>query len=297
VHLASQTGAKPRWSEAAGAFLPGELGTGTVCAGAVRGTGSLRGCLEEGALAGATAASRAGFGSGRATRAAPDVEAWPEAPARFLFLVPHAKRVSRAPNPFVGFQLDVTAADIELAAREGYESVEHVKRYTALGFGTDQGKLGNVNAIGILADTLSEAPGAIGTTTYRPPYVPVSFGAIAGKDTGEVLLPSRRTALTDRIEAAGAVMFEAGAGYRRPSFFPRDGESAEQAIAREALACRTAAGRRSTMSRCAAGGSWTRTGRRRPWLASASPKLTASTWAIACSRSSTVAASPWRSSA
>ena len=78
--------------------------------------------------------------------------------------------------------------------------------------GTDQGKLGNVNAIGILSQTLGEAPGAVGTTTYRPPYAPVSFGVIAGKDAGEIVLPSRRTALTDWIEDAGAVMFEAGAG-------------------------------------------------------------------------------------
>ena len=136
----------------------------------------------------------------------------------------------------------MTAGDIRLAEQEGFRSVEHVKRYTTAGMGTDQGKLGNVNAIGILAGALSEAPGAIGTTTYRPPYVPVSFGAIAGKDTGEVLLPSRRTALTGRIEAAGAVMFEAGAGYRRPSYFPRDGEAMAEAVSREALACRTAAG-------------------------------------------------------
>ena len=120
--------------------------------------------------------------------------------------------------------------------------MEHVKRYTTAGMGTDQGKLGNVNAIGILSETLAEAPGAVGTTTYRPPYAPVSFGVIAGKDSGEIVLPARRTVLTDWIEAAGAVMFEAGAGYRRPSFFPRAGEDMAAAIAREALACRTTAG-------------------------------------------------------
>ena len=145
LHLGSQTGVKPRWSEEATAFLPGDLGERAICTGAVAGTGSLRGCLEEGALAGTTAASRTGFGSGRTTFAAPDIDESPETTARALFLVPHVRPVSRAPKQFVDYQLDVTAADIELAAREGYESVEHVKRYTALGFGTDQGKLGNVN--------------------------------------------------------------------------------------------------------------------------------------------------------
>ena len=136
----------------------------------------------------------------------------------------------------------MTADDIRIAEQEGFRSVEHVKRYTTAGMGIDQGKLGNVNAIGILSEALSQAPGAVGTTSYRPPYTPVSFGVIAGQERGELVLPARRTALTGRIEEAGAVMFEAGAGYRRPSCFPRAGESVAEAIAREALACRTAAG-------------------------------------------------------
>ena len=88
----------------------------------------------------------------------------------------------------------MTADDIRLAEQEGFRSVEHVKLYTTAGMGTDQGNLGNVNAIGVLSETRSEAPGAIGTTTYRPPYTPMSFGVIAGKDVGEVVLPARRTA-------------------------------------------------------------------------------------------------------
>ena len=237
VHLHSQSGGRPGYDEVHGCFVPGDSVQAERSAGACNGAFGLRSALEQGWRAGSEACAALGV-----IAPATDVPECPRDPPLAVepcWEVPSPGRRARA---FVDLQNDVTAGDIRLAGQEGFRSVEHVKRYTTAGMGTDQGKLGNVNAIGILADTLSEAPGAIGTTTYRPPYVPLSFGAIAGKDTGEVLLPSRRTALTDRIEASGAAMFEAGAGYRRPSFFPRAGESAEQAIAREALACRTAAG-------------------------------------------------------
>ena len=143
---------------------------------------------------------------------------------------------------FVDLQNDVTSEDIRQSVREGFRSVEHVKRYTTAGMGTDQGKLGNANVIGILSHALSCAPEAVGTTTYRPPYVPLDFDVIAGRERGDLLLPARRTALTDWIESAGAVMFEAGAGYRRPLYFPKPGEDMKAAVAREALACRTGAG-------------------------------------------------------
>ncbi|MCY3838960.1 MAG: sarcosine oxidase subunit alpha family protein [Gammaproteobacteria bacterium] len=237
LHLGSQTGVKPRWSDSAGAFLPGDLGGGTVCAGAVAGTPTLRGCLEQGALAGATAASRAGFGSGRTTRSAPEVDEPPETPARSLFLVPHPKRVSRAPKQFVDFQLDVTASDIELAAREGYESVEHVKRYTALGFGTDQGKLGNVNGVAILAEALGKDIAEVGTTMYRPSYTPATFGAIAGRDVGGFFDPERHTPMHEWHTSRGAEWENVGR-WKRPRYYPRSGETMQQALNRECLAAR-----------------------------------------------------------
>lgn len=237
LHLGSQTGIKPRWSDSAGAFLPGDLGERTLCAGAVAGTPTLRGCLEQGALAGATAASRAGFGSDRATRAAPDVHEPPETPARSLFLVPHPKPVSRAPKQFVDFQLDVTAADIELAAREGYESVEHVKRYTALGFGTDQGKLGNVNGVAILAAALGQDIAEVGTTMYRPSYTPATFGTIAGRDVGGFFDPERRTPMHAWHTAQGAEWENVGR-WKRPWYYPKPDETMQQAVNRECLAAR-----------------------------------------------------------
>ena len=237
VHLHSQSGGRPEYDEVHACFVPGDSVQAERSAGACNGAFGLRAALEQGWRAGSEACVALGF-----LAPATDV---PECPRDWpLDIEPCWEIASARPRAkaFVDLQNDVTAADIRLAEQEGFRSVEHVKRYTTAGMGTDQGKLGNVNAIGILSETLTEAPGAVGTTTYRPPYAPVSFGAIAGKDTGEIVLPSRRTALTDRIENAGAVMFEAGAGYRRPSYFPRSGESMGEAIAREALACRTCVG-------------------------------------------------------
>ena len=216
VHLHSQSGGRPEYDEVHACFVPGDSVQAERSAGACNGAFGLRAALEQGWRAGSEACVALGF-----LAPATDV---PECPRDWpLDIEPCWEIASARPRAkaFVDLQNDVTAEDIRLAEREGFRSVEHVKRYTTAGMGTDQGKLGNVNAIGILSETLAEAPGAVGTTTYRPPYAPVSFGVIAGKDAGEIVLPARRTALTDRIENAGAVMFEAGAGYRRPSFFPR----------------------------------------------------------------------------
>ena len=101
----------------------------------------------------------------------------------------------RTNRQWVDFQHDVTVADIELAERENYASVEHLKRYTTLGMGTDQGKTSNVNGLAILSALRGEPIPAVGTTTFRPPYTPVAFGAFAGPDSGKHSTPTRRTAL------------------------------------------------------------------------------------------------------
>ena len=237
VHLHSQSGARPVYDAAHACFVPGDSIQVERSAGACNGAFSLRSALEQGWRAGSGACGGLGFAA--PPTSIPDCSEAPPLDIEPCWEIPSARPRAKA---FVDLQNDVTAEDIRLAEQEGFRSVEHVKRYTTAGMGTDQGKLGNVNVIGILSETLSEAPDGIGTTSYRPPYTPVSFGVIAGKDAGEIVLPARRTALTDCIEEAGAVMFEAGAGYRRPSYFPRPGENMAAAVAREALACRTAAG-------------------------------------------------------
>jgi sarcosine oxidase subunit alpha len=241
IHLSSHTGTRPQWSDEIVGFVPGESRQQERSAGASRGTYSLEGCLEEGASAGAEAAQKAGFGDGVAQFAAPSAQKLSQEPTQALFLVPHTKPTSRAPGQFVDFQLDVTAAGIELAAREGYESVEHVKRYTALGFGTDQGKLSNINGLAILSKALGQGIAETGTTIFRPSYTPTTFGAIAGRDVNQLFDPERFTAAHRWHEEHGAKWEDVGQ-WKRPWYFPQQGESMHAAVNRECLAVRNSVG-------------------------------------------------------
>ena len=197
--------------------------------------------MREGASAGAEAAKLAGFGLGEVRFPTPVIDQIIEQPQQALFLVPHNKATSRAPSQFVDFQLDVSAAGIELAVREGFESVEHVKRYTALGFGTDQGKLGNINGMAILADALGQGIAETGTTIFRPSYTPTTFGAIAGRDINELFDPERYTAM-HRWHVENGAEFENVGQWKRPWYFPQSNETMQQAVDREGLAIRNSVG-------------------------------------------------------
>ena len=142
---------------------------------------------------------------------------------------------------FVDFQNDVTAKDIALAVREGFRSIEHIKRYTTAGMATDQGKTANVNALGIAADALALAPEQVGLTTFRPPYTPVTFGTFAGASRGALFDPVRETPLHDRAVTLGAVFEDVGQ-WRRAHYFPRSNETMHDAVARECRAVRETAG-------------------------------------------------------
>ncbi|MDZ7898832.1 MAG: glycine cleavage T C-terminal barrel domain-containing protein [Arcicella sp.] len=155
--------------------------------------------------------------------------------------MPHDKPTARAPKQFVDLQNDVTAAGIELATREGFESVEHVKRYTALGFGTDQGKLGNINGLAIAARSLGISIPQMGTTMFRPNYTPVTFGAVAGRHCGALFEPKRYTAMQSWHLQNGAEFEDVGQ-WKRPWYFPKTGEDLHAAVARECLAVRNAVG-------------------------------------------------------
>ncbi len=229
VHLSSQTGAKPVYNESLACFVPGAPVQAERSAGASRGVFTTSACLADGARAAADALHALGLAARAPAKCIDtpfDIE-----PEWWL-------KGTTLNKAFVDLQNDVTVADIQSATRENMISVEHVKRYTTAGMGTDQGKLGNTNVIGVLANVLDRDLSDVGTTTYRPPYVAIPFGAITGHEVGELTLPSRRTAITDWNEAAGAVMFEAGNAYKRPSYYPRAGEDMAAAIAREARACR-----------------------------------------------------------
>ena len=230
VHLFSQSRGRLAFDPARGVFVPGEAVQPTRCAGACNGTARLDACLAEGLQAGAAAAQAAGFGDGRVPPAPLAPEPEPSPPGARWMLPGRGKR-------FVDLQNDVTAADVELAVREGYGAVEHLKRYTTLGMGTDQGKTSNLAALAILSEISGRSVPAAGHTTFRPPYTPVTFGAIAGANSGALFAPVRRTPMHSWHDAAGAVFEDVGA-WKRPRYYPRAGETMRQAVDRECRAAR-----------------------------------------------------------
>ena len=219
VHLWSHTGGKLLWDDARAMFRPdaarpplGDKGQAMV-----RVVGAANGALtlsEIGAEAGLS------------------VEAEAEAAMAPVWIMPANAPDKLKFKAFLDYQNDVKVSDVQLAAREGYESVEHTKRYTTLGMATDQGKLSNINGLAILSDALGQPIPATGTTTFRPPYTPISFGAIAGEARGEIFQPLRRTPMHGWHEQNGAHWEPVGL-WRRPYSFPRKGESVHQAVNRE----------------------------------------------------------------
>ncbi len=241
VQLHAQSRGVPRYDADKACFVPGDPVQAERSVGACNGSFSLGDCLVEGARAGAEAAQSAGFGNGKLSQPAPSAVSIVQGDIRPMWVAPSTKSVSRAPKQFVDYQTDVTAADVLIAAREGYESIEHVKRYTTLGMGTDQGRTGNVNGIGILAQHLGAEPGSIGTTTFRPVYTPVAYGAVSGGDQGDLFDPIRKTSIHEWHAEHGA-LFENVGQWKRPWYYPKRGESMDEAVNRECLATRTSVG-------------------------------------------------------
>ena len=230
VHLFSQSRGKLRFDTGLKAYVPGQSAEAEISAGACRGIYDLDSVLEDGYAAGESAASAAGFGSAGA-RARPE----PRDEGGFIGALPHG----RAPGTraWVDFQNDVTSKDIKLALREGFRSIEHVKRYTTTGMATDQGKTSNMNALGIVSETLGVPVPEIGLTTFRMPYTPVTFGAMAGKSRGDLFDPVRRTPIQGWAAARGAVFEDVGT-WKRARYFPVGAETLHQAVDRECRAVR-----------------------------------------------------------
>ena len=240
VHLHCHSGGKLNFDAERACFVPGKTKLAVRTVGAAAGIFDLTGCLESGSEAGALASQKAGIRRRGRVRKVPVAEIESTEPARPLFHVPSLKRGGDT-KAFVDLQHDVTASDIFLAAQEGYESVEHLKRYTTLGMATDQGKTSNVAGLAILSEVLGRPIPQVGTTTFRPPYTPVTFGALAGRDVGTLADPVRKTPMHQWHETAGAVFEDVGQ-WKRPWYYPRDGESMQEAVNRECLAARNAIG-------------------------------------------------------
>ncbi|WP_417742584.1 sarcosine oxidase subunit alpha [Salipiger sp.] len=237
LHLFSHTKGSLAWDDDRTTFLPEKTPEDCVIAGASRGLWGIEAALRDGAEKGREIVAALGKTGAEVS--------YSVAKDRTGTGVAHKELpTDRSPGKakaFVDYQNDVTAKDLRLAVREGMRSIEHVKRYTTNGMATDQGKMSNMNGLNIAADALSKAPPQVGLTTFRPPYTPTSFGAFAGYHRGTHFEVTRKTQIDPWAEEHGAV-FEPVGQWRRAWYFPKAGESMDDAVRRECAATRDGVG-------------------------------------------------------
>ena len=232
AHLFSQAGGRLRHDDTLGTFVPDTCRQAVEVAGSANGVLDLAGALAQGAAAGARAIEAEGY-TPEAPRL-PQVSAQPRpTPPMQVFTVPGRDGAPR----FVDLQRDVTVDDLTRATGAGMRSVEHTKRYTTAGTANDQGKTSGVLASGVVAELLGVDVSALGTTTFRPPYTPVSFAALAGRDRGALHDPVRVTAL-HQWHVTHHALFENVGQWKRPWYYPQPGEDMEAAVLRECAAAR-----------------------------------------------------------
>ena len=234
MHLFSQARGKLVFDEASRSFARA-AGARQRSAGACNATFGLEEALAEGDAAGAR---RRRGGLRRRPRAFPSKA---RRPRRRRLGAPLHVLGDRHARAFVDFQNDVCVKDVELAIQEGYRSIEHVKRYTTTGMATDQGKLSNMNALAIAAAVRRTSIPEVGLTTFRPPYMPVTFGAFAGPARDDLFDPARRTPIHAWAAERGAAFEDVGQ-WKRAWYFPRRGEGMRAAVAREGRTVRAGVG-------------------------------------------------------
>jgi sarcosine oxidase subunit alpha len=235
VHLYSHCGGKLLWDDALAAFVPDTARPPinhdgrpmVVCVGAAAGVFGADAALEQ-----AKDVCTGGVQGVYSQQTNAIMPVW---------VMPQGAATKLRSKMWLDYQNDVKVSDVQLAAREGYESVEHTKRYTTLGMATDQGKLSNINGLAVLAGALNTTIPQVGTTTFRPPYTPVTIGALAGEARGEIFQPLRRTPMHE-IHEKSAAYFEPVGLWRRPYCYPQPGESHADAVAREVNNTRQALG-------------------------------------------------------
>ena len=237
VHLFSHTRGKLNWDAEREIYLPGEPTEKCRCAGAGNGHFDLQASLVEGMESGVAAARDAGF-KAKPTNYVSEGDVicsgvnFPE--------LPTDQDAGKA-KAFIDFQNDVMAKDIRLAVREGFRSIEHIKRYTTNGMATDQGKTSNINGLAVASSALQRPAPEIGLTTFRPPYTPTTFGAFCGYNRGDFFELTRKTNIDPWAESHGAV-FEPVALWRRARYFPHNSEDMHEAVNRECRAVRASLG-------------------------------------------------------
>ncbi len=233
VHLFSQSRGKVAFDATSKRFLPGTYAQDCACVGSCNGTDDLAAAVKE-ALAAGERAARASAGARPETRTAIKVDASEGWSAGMVGAAPGAGRDTTV-KAFVDFQNDVTAKDIRQAVKEGMRSIEHVKRFTTNGMATDQGKTSNLHGLAIAAEMLGREIPEVGLTTFRPPFTPVTYGALVAHSRGKLFDPTRRTAMHEWSERQGAVFEDVGQ-WKRAWYYPKSGEDMHAAVNRE---CRT----------------------------------------------------------
>jgi sarcosine oxidase subunit alpha len=238
VHLYSQARGELRYDGAIGAFVPYEALDGVSVVGSADGVFDLPGCLRSGRKAAASAVAALGFSTASEPIAGEADPAPAQAPGFVMWYVPDTDAATRQ---FVDVQRDATVADLVRAVGAGMRSMEHIKRYTTIGTAHDQGKTSGVVASGITSELLGLPMENLGVTTFRPPYTPVAFAALAGRDRGRMFDPERVTAVHDWHVERGAVFEDVGM-WKRPRYYPLPGEDMETAVLRECTAARSGVG-------------------------------------------------------
>ncbi len=235
VNLLSHRQVKSVWDASLACFLPADTDEPLSLAGSAAGVWNTEDCVRSGEAAGARAAQA--LGRSAPTVSAPAPGGW-ATPIKAVYEV---RVPGKSEKCFVDPQHDVSTEDVRLAHREGYVSVEHMKRYTTLGMATDQGKVGNIIGLALMAEALGREIPEVGTTTFRPPYTPVALGALRGRHVGAHFRPLRVTPLHQWNLDHGATMTMAGL-WHRPWYFARAGEGISEAYVREATTVRESVG-------------------------------------------------------
>lgn len=243
LNLHSQSKGKLRWMEAEQTYAPGITASinPSLSAGACNGAFDLSDCLSEGFATGAQAATEAGHAVAAGSVGSAS-ETLGIGELRALWVVPCDHPLGQGKKKhFHEFQNDATAADLLLAQREGYVSVEHTKRYTTTGMANDQGKTSNINALGVVAQARGEGIPQVGITTFRPPFEPLTFGAIVGQNANELFHMVRKTPMHGWAEENGGVFEDVG-DWKRTRYYPRAGEDMHTAVYRECAQVRKTVG-------------------------------------------------------
>ena len=229
VHLASQSGNKLKFNEAIDAFIPNQSKQNENTIGSAKGSFTLKESLEDGFKKGFELSNKITGKNEKSITPTSNEKNYGQHDKFWCMPLPKNKHYKR----FVDFQNDVAVSDIELAVREGFKSIEHVKRYTTLGMATDQGKTSNLNGLQLVSDIEKKIIPEVGHTTFRPPYTPITIGAIVGREVGKHYRPTRKSPIHEWHEKNNAVFVDAGL-WLRPRYYKKGNENLLEASTREA---------------------------------------------------------------